>query len=114
MPQTRHYSSNAQRQAAYRERLAAPVPKGGPVARIPSGNKPGRALGRQAEHALTAALQEMRAYHESRSERWRDSEKAEEFEERLESLEEIQELLRDWLALDSPLPNPRAHGGGIP
>ncbi len=95
MPQTRHYATNAERQAAYRSRQAqtADGPSAAPAA---PGHKRWSRLAGQATQTLTLVLAEMQAYHDSRSERWQEGDKAQEFSERLEALTEIQELLREW------------------
>jgi hypothetical protein len=102
MPQTRQYASNAERQAAYRNRQsrqsATPAQNtaGGPDER-PPGRVRWRLLSRQAEKALSIIQSEMQTYYDSRSEHWQESDRAEEFAERLEALTDIQEQIREWI-----------------
>jgi hypothetical protein len=99
MPTPRQYANPAERQAAYRARLAAarkqeqeakglpPLPA---VASLP-GQARWQALRRQAALLLQHAQEEMQAYYAQRSERWQDSERGEAFLERLEALQELHE-----------------------
>ena len=95
MPTPGKYASNAERQAAYRARRTS---KTGAV-----GTKPGYrrwdALLRQASTLLETITAEMEAYHEERSESWKDSERGEIFTERMESMEEIVTLIGDLPAM---------------
>ena len=50
---------------------------------------------RQARTLLETISAEMAAYYEERSESWQNSERGENFTERLESIEELITLLRD-------------------
>jgi hypothetical protein len=93
MPIPRQYATNADRQAAYRERrraLASPVP----VSSIP-GYRRWALLLQQAQQCLDHVAEEMVAYWDERCERWQNSERGEEFTERVELLEELQERLRE-------------------
>lgn len=98
MPTPRQYANPAERQAAYRARLAAarkqeqeakelPLPA---VASLP-GPARWQALRRQAALLLERAEEEMQAYYDQRSERWQESERGEAFLERLEALQELHE-----------------------
>ena len=100
MPQERRFTTNAARQAAYRDRRA-PGP-GGPSTPATPGHKPWRRLAGQENQTLILVLAEMQAYYDTRSERWQEGDKAAEFEERLETLTEIQEQLDGWNATDRP------------
>ena len=97
MAQTRHYSSAAERQAAYRRRIAQArevqlTTKGMPGLPAPT-NVPGthrwRELLAQARFSLNTMEAEMQAYAEERSSSWRDSEKGELFEEKTQAVAEL-------------------------
>lgn len=97
MAQTRYYASAAERQAAYRRRVAQAseiqlAAKGLPKLPAPS-NVPGtrrwRALLAQARFSLNTMEVEMQAYAEERSCSWRDSEKGELFEEKTQAVAEL-------------------------
>ena len=102
MPTPRKYASHAQRQAAYRRRLAermrqsqdprAPTGLGVPTPPSPSR---WRGLLRQATRLVETTGQEMEEYYERRSERWQESERGEAFLERLEMLRETQAALEE-------------------
>ena len=104
MPRTRLYASGADRQAAYRERCLTDESQTCDVS--PQSLKPGtgnpwprwRRLAGKAEQSLGALHAEMKCYHDARSERWQEGEKAEEFDQRLEALAEVQELIQEWIA----------------
>ena len=89
MPQERRFTTNAARQAAYRDRHAPGTQ--GPNAPATPGHKRWSRLTYQATPSFVLA--EMQAYHDTRSERWQEGDKAAEFEERLEMLTETQEQL---------------------
>ena len=97
MPQPRTYTTNAQRQAAYRHRTAMAAQahlaaKGLPTQPAPP-NIPGtvrwRALLTQARFALTTVETEMQAYHDARSSSWQESEKGETFQEKAQAVAEL-------------------------
>lgn len=99
MPTPRQYTNHAERQAAYRARLAAArkqeqetkgLPALPPVASLP-GVARWQALSRQAVLLLDRAQEEMQAYYDQRSERWQESERGEAFLERLDALQELRE-----------------------
>ena len=105
MPGVRRYASNAARQAAYRRRVADQrraelAAKGMPalpgVAALP-GTARWRALIAQAQVLLLTVQREMGEYAAARSERWQESARGEEFQERLQRVEEaaqgVEELL---------------------
>lgn len=103
MPTPRRYASPAERQAAYRRRCAAarneeletkgmpPLPA---VASMP-GDRRWQALIRQASQLLGTVQEEMGAYYEQRSERWRESERGEALLERLEAIQETQAAVEE-------------------
>lgn len=96
MPTPRRYPSHAQRQAAYRQRVAAarqeelqakgmaPLPR---VASMP-GTRRWAAMREQALWLLQKVEEEMRDYYDQRSEGWQGSERGEAMAERLQALEE--------------------------
>jgi hypothetical protein len=97
MPAPRKYESPAQRQAAYRARLVAArdellVSKGlPPLPRVPTmpGDRRWEAMIRMAFSLLQSAHTEMQEYFDERSESWCDSEKGEDFTERMDYLAEL-------------------------
>jgi hypothetical protein len=100
----RTYGSNAQRQAAYRLRVrqaqeslllnkGLPPPSG--VPNVAGWSRWNKAM-RQTTALLEQIVSEMAAYSDGRSERWLESEVAENFQERLDRLQEIIELANDW------------------
>jgi hypothetical protein len=104
MPQPRKYASAAERQAAFRDRRAAAwttqmQAKGLPglpaVATIP-GTTRWQSCVRTAYGLLTMVCDEMQTYADERSERWQDSDRAQEFADRLTSIVEIRDALEDY------------------
>lgn len=93
MPTPRKYASAAQRQAAYRRRLAAQSQMK-PMPTVP-GHRRWRTMRNQCTSILDAAVAEMEVYHDQRSDAWQDSERGEEFTEMMESMAEIAAALRD-------------------
>ena len=96
MPTPRRYESHAQRQAAYRQRVAEartalPQP-GSPPPRLPLSSAPGwhrwKALAQHALQSLQVVQEEMEAYYDLRSESWQASERGEDFTDRLAAVEE--------------------------
>jgi hypothetical protein len=96
--------SNAQRQAAYRQRLrqertATLADKGLPA--LPSlHNVAGWGRWNKAMRQITDLLEqtksEMQDYYDERSERWLEGEAAEVFQERIDQLQEFIEQAPDW------------------
>ena len=104
MPQSRKYDSRAQQQAAYRARCAAAsrsqmqakgLPELPPIPAMP-GTARWRAAARMAHDLLTAICDEMQTYAADRSEQWQESERADEFAERLAGIEDIRDTLDDF------------------
>lgn len=93
MPTPRKYANAAERQAAYRRRLADQSQMK-PIPAVP-GYRRWRAMRNECISILDAAIGEMQAYHDQRSDVWRDSEREEEFTEMMESMAEIATALRD-------------------
>ena len=97
MPTPKKYASAAQRQAAYRQRLAAQSQtetKAGATPAIP-GYRRWKIMTGRCLSILEAVIGEMETYHDRRSENWRDSERGETFAEMMESIAEIAAALRD-------------------
>ena len=103
MPQPRLHESSAQRQAAYRQRVAQAqveqlvaqsLP---PLPALPTvpGQARWLALLVQAQWCLTQVSNEMQQYYEERSEAWQESEKALVFETRLEAVQEGLQALEE-------------------
>ncbi len=85
MPIPKRYASSAARQKAYRHRQKstqklAPIP-------VNTGPARWRALRKNALFMLEALAAEMRDYIDDRSEAWQESDRAQEFEERIELVE---------------------------
>ena len=104
MAQPRRYASPAERQAAYVARQAAarqaqlqakglpPLPA---ISSLP-GEARWKALIHNAVWALRTATGEMQSYHDQRTEKWREGEKAEEFLARLDELTSILESILEF------------------
>ncbi len=108
MPQPRLYRSDADRQAAYRARCrqarqqqmeAKGLP---PIPALPTvaGRARWKAALCQAEQLVGIVFQEMQDYYDERSQEWQESEKADQFLERHEQIDQIvhliAELTQDW------------------
>jgi hypothetical protein len=97
MPTPRRYASHAERQAAYRRRVAAArqhelQAKGMPsLPRVPNlpGTRRWAAMTEQALVLLQTIQEEMEEYHEQRSQQWQESERGEAMGERLQALQEV-------------------------
>jgi hypothetical protein len=106
MPQPKKYASPAERQAAFRARReqgrqAEAAAKGLPalpsIPSIPGWPRWNAAF--QAAHQLIAqSLREMQDYCEERSESWQESERGEQHQEKIASVEVIQDALSDLIA----------------
>ncbi len=96
MPTPRRYANHAERQAAYRQRVAQAreqelQAKGmPPLPRLPTlpGNRRWATMAGQALRLLQTIEGEMQEYFEQRSERWQESERGEDLAERLHALQE--------------------------
>lgn len=103
MPTPRQYSNNADRQKAYRERqqnarIAELQAKGLPATpAIPTmpGTARWNALIEQALRAIETCSEEMQTYYDDRSEQWQESDKGQEFQERIDQIAEEAENLRN-------------------
>jgi hypothetical protein len=96
MPTPRRYGSHAERQAAYRSRVAAArqqelqargIPPLPPLPTLP-GTRRWTAMTGQALLLLQTVQAEMADYYEQRSERWQESDRAASLAERLQLLQE--------------------------
>ena len=97
MPQLRKYGSDAERQAACRARRALaqaalqaakglpPLPR---IATIPGWSR-WRHVMAQAEEALRGVHEQMQSYYDDRSEEWQEGEKANEFTQKMEAVEQL-------------------------
>ena len=106
MPQPRKYHTNAARQEAYRARCeqarqiaqaAKGLPSLPPIASLPGWPRWNASF--TAAHALIAdSLRQMQGYFADRSESWQQSERGEEYQERMASVEAaldaVAELIR--------------------
>lgn len=96
MPAPRQYSSNAERQRAYRERLAQRQrdsleghrPRPSALANVPP-NKRWKTMRDQARNILIDLQEEMQSYFDDRSEEWQESDRAAAFQERLDALANV-------------------------
>ncbi len=97
MPTLRQHADNAAKQRAYRQRQAEAraaelqqkgLPTTPPIPTMPGTARWTTALA-HANDLLVSTLAEMQAYYDERSEAWQESEKGEEFQQRLEALESI-------------------------
>ena len=97
MPTLRKHANTAEKQAAYRQRLAAQTQAESKANAIPTvpGHRRWRAMRSQSLCILDAAISEMESYHDQRSDAWRDSERGEALSEMMESMAEIAAELRD-------------------
>ena len=97
MPTPRQYSTQAEKQAAYRKRQAEArraeqEAKGLPaLPTVPTlpGAKRWQAMQEQARALLQTMAEEMQTYFEERSEKWQEGEKGEAMQERIDALESI-------------------------
>ena len=107
MPPPRQHNTNAERQAAYRQRQAEArrheqkakgLPAAPPIPTMPSMAR-WRALHEQARASLQTMFEEMEAYRDERSEQWQEGEKGVAFQEMLDRVEEAFSSV-DELTLD--------------
>ena len=105
MARPRKHNDNATRQAAYRQRqllakrkqLEAkgllPLPA---IPTVPGWRRWNQAIG-YAESLVTIVQTEMEQYYDDRSEAWLQSERAEEFQQKLQELGQILDSASNWL-----------------
>ena len=99
MPQSRKYASAAHRQAAYLQRTRQAradqltkrgLPSGPAIPSMPGTARWASAI-RQSRTLLEMVYEEMQDYHNDRSETWKESEKCDDFIERMEAIQEIRD-----------------------
>ena len=93
MPQPRKHGSHAERQAAYRRRQRQAL-----ASRLEDKALPPLPAVSNVEAPTTATLAEMEFYYDERSERWKDSDRANAFEQKMDDLREIIDLAAEWVA----------------
>jgi len=105
MPAPKKYDDNAAKQCAYRERLAQArnderrakgLPSAPAIPSIPAARR-WQAQMQQARGLLQAAHQEMSDYYTDRSDAWQESGNGDDFQARMESVDELVNLLNDLL-----------------
>ena len=103
MPQPRQFPDPAAKQRAYRARQeqarrdelqAKGLPPASPIPTLPSRAR-WHALLEQARHALETARDEMRAYHDDRSDAWQQGEGAAALQEHTNALDQLLDDLDD-------------------
>lgn len=110
MPTPRRFQTNADRQAAYRQRAAETrrqeLQRKGlpPTPAIPSmpGNARWNALLALAAEATATVAAEMESYFEDRSEEWQEGEKGETFTERLDEVRSAAESVAEVASSGTP------------
>ena len=106
MPQPKKHNSHAERQAAYRKRqrqeLAARLEDKGLPPLPAISTIPGHPRWNQAMSNIEAQMMriqaEMEFYYHERSERWQESDRATEFEQKMDDLREALDLVTEWIA----------------
>jgi hypothetical protein len=105
MPRPRKHTDNAHRQAAYRRRQRQVVlrqleAKGLPalpaIPAMPGWRRWNQAMA-HAENLVTVVQGEMESYYDDRSEAWRQSDRGEEFQQKLQDLGGVLDTISDWL-----------------
>jgi hypothetical protein len=103
VPRVRKYDTNAQRQAAYRQRhsqqghighLSGPIPSKPAIASMP-GHRRWSGMLAGADALIRCMRDEMQQYCQERSESWQDSEAGEKFMEILDSVEDALRALEE-------------------
>jgi hypothetical protein len=106
MARSRKYEDNAHRQAAYRrrqqevlraQREAKGLPALPPIPMMPGWKRWNQAM-RHAESLVTLIQTEMESDYDDRSETWQESDRADEFQQKLEDVTGVLEAMTDWLA----------------
>ena len=104
MPRPRLYSTDAERQAAYRDRRRqardqadeATLPRPSALPNI-AARRRWTALLQRAHADIEKALQEMQSYYEERSEEWQESDRGQELQEQIDELQTLAGNLDDLL-----------------
>jgi hypothetical protein len=103
MPTPRQHADNAAKQRVYRQRQAEArkaereqkgLPTAAPIPTMPSASRWTTALA-HAYELLQRTQDEMQNYYDERSETWQESDKGEEFQRQLDTLESIISELDD-------------------
>jgi hypothetical protein len=91
MPSPKQYESRADRQRAYRQRLAASsaAPTAAPKIPARAGKRRWAALIDASRAMLESARDEMQEYYDDRSEAWQEGERAEELQAAIDALESV-------------------------
>jgi hypothetical protein len=105
LAQQRLYASNAQRQAAYRERCRLQREREAarrglpPLPAVPAmpGTARWQAALRQVQALLDCVAEEMQDYHDQRSERWQDAERAQDLRQRIHAVQTAADALQEAL-----------------
>jgi hypothetical protein len=106
MPQPKKYASHAQRQAAYRLRqeqarrkqLSARGLPAAPLISTMPGSARWNASLQMAYNLMERTIAEMQDYYDDRSEGWQESERGDEHQERIASIEAVLDALTDLTA----------------
>lgn len=105
MPQPRKYNSHAERQAAYQRRRQEALqrqlqekglPAGPPLPAMP-GTARWQCAIQKAVLFLATVAQEMESYYDDRSDAWRESDRGDVFQARLEAVQEAKSVVEDLL-----------------
>ena len=100
MPRMRRYSTNAERQAAYRSRQRQTqvpplhLPALAPLSTVPSTARWKMAID-LAERLLANVAEEMQDYSDNRSERWHEGDVAQRFHENLDMVTDVKDQIDD-------------------
>jgi hypothetical protein len=106
MPQPKIYGSHAQRQAVYRQRCQEArrrqlqekgLPELPAISTIPGETRWRQAIA-NAGQLLALVEQEMQAYYDERSEAWLESDRGQDFQERIEAVSEAKQSVEDLSA----------------
>jgi hypothetical protein len=95
MPAPKKYANSAQRQAAYRSRCKERTEPPQTALATGAAYRRWEKMRKQALDLLNQVAAEMEIYHDQRSETWQESERAEEFNELMESISDTAEALAD-------------------
>lgn len=93
MPQPKKYKSGAERTAAYRARVGKAKPVPVPYTALKPGYRRWEVMTAQVRDMLQTVIDERSEYFDDRSEKWQESDKAQEFTENTDTLQEALELL---------------------
>jgi len=100
MPRMRRYSTNAERQAAYRFRQREAtfpplhLPSLAPLSTVPSTARWKMAID-LAERLLSNVAEEMQDYSDNRTEKWHEGDVAERFHQNLDQVNDVRDQIDD-------------------